>query len=255
MKTLPPGSDLRYRWDPLAFTRSVLGWRPDPKQAEALAHRGLRVVLNWARQCGKSTVCAARALHLCATRPNSLVLVLGGVGIHLAEFFTKVDDFIYNAPTDWVGGPVKGMPGRRFARRFPNGSRIIGVTTNRSVRGHTASLVILDEAGYIENAVWDGVLPTLATTRGAVWVVGTPNGARGWYYDLWKNSGKSPVKWFKSQYKARENSRISEEFLLEMRFTKGEAFIRQEFECEFLHDGTALLNPEDIDKLFVSRER
>lgn len=254
MKTLPPGSDLRFRWDSLAFTRSVLGWRPDPKQAEALAHRGPRVVLNWARQCGKSTLCAARALHLCATRPGSLVLVLGGVGIHLAEFFTKVDDFIYNAPTDWAGGPVTGMPGRRFARRFPNGSRIIGVTTNRSVRGHAASFVIIDEAGYIEDAVWDGILPTLATTGGAIWVVGTPNGARGWYYDLWRNSGKSPVKWFKSEYKASDNPRITEAFLLEMRAMKGHTFMSQEFECEFLRDGTRLLHPDDVDALFDYRE-
>lgn len=255
MKTLPPGSDLRFRWEPLAFARSVLGWRPDPKQAEALQHRGPRVALNWARQCGKSTLCAALALFIVATRPRSLVLILGGVGNHLAEFFTKVDDFIYNAPTDWVGGPVKGMPGRRFARRFPNGSRILGVTTNRSVRGHTASLIIMDEAGYIDNQVWDGVLPTLATTQGAVWVVGTPNGARGWYYDLWKNgAAKSPVKWFKSEYKARDNSRISECFLFEMRATKGDTFFRQEFECEFLHDGKTLLHPDDVDALFDYRE-
>ena len=40
-----------------------------------------------------------------------------------------------------------------------------------------------------------------------------------------------------------------------MRAMKGHTFMSQEFECEFLHDGTALLNPEDIDKLFVSRER
>ncbi len=255
MKTLPHDAGLRFRYDAPAFAREILGWTPDPKQREALEHPGNRVVLNWARQCGKSTVCAAKALHTAASYDGSLTLVLGGVESHLGEFFAKVDEFLYGSPTgeDWVGGPVKGQPGKRLARRFPNGSRIVGVTTNRAVRGHSASLLILDEAGYIENAVWDGVLPTLAATSGAIWVVGTPNGSRGWYYDLWSKHANNG-RWFKSLYKASDNPRIEAGFLEEMRTTRGSAFMKQEFEGEFLDNGRALLRREDVERLFGMKQ-
>ncbi len=256
MKTLPHDAGLRYRYDASNFAREILGWTPDPKQREALEHPGNRVVLNWARQCGKSTLCAAKALHTAASFDGSLTLVLGGVESHLGEFLAKVDSFIYGSPTgeDWVGGPIKGQPGKRMARRFPNGSRIVGVTTNRAVRGHSASLLILDEAGFIDNAVWDGVLPTLAATSGAIWVVGTPNGSRGWYYDLWSKPASKTSRWFKSLYKASENPRIDPAFLDEMRSTRGADFFKQEFECEFLNDKRSLLRREDVERLFGMRD-
>lgn len=264
-QVLPLGSGNLYIDDAPAFATKVLHWTPDPKQHQALAHPGSRVILNWARQCGKSTVSAIRALHMAATSPGSSTLVLGGVESHIAEFFAKIDSFTIGLDSDWVGAPIRNQPGKRMARVFPNGSRIVGVTTNRSVRGHAAHLVILDEAGYIDDLVWEGVLPTLATTNGAIWVIGTPAGARGWYYELWKNGPKSPTAatadiaaapmdpWFKSLYLASENPRISPQYLAEMRLTRGEAWIRQEFGCEFLHDGQTLLHPDDVDALFAPR--
>ncbi len=236
-------SEEAYLFDPVGFAVEMLGWNPDAKQREALGCHGRRVASNWARQCGKSTVCAVKALHMAFTQRGSLTLVLGGVESHLAEFFAKIDAL------EWTHGEVTGQPGKRMARRFPNGSRIAGVTTNRAVRGHSAALLILDEAGYIEDAVWDGVLPTLAATQGTVWVSGTPNGAQGWYHDVWVNG--CSTAWFKSSYPASENPRISRAYLEEMRRMRGEAFMSQEFECKFVHNGRTLLHAEDVDSLFV----
>ncbi len=260
---LPLASGFRYTFSPLAFSIEVLGWNPDPKQREALTARRARRVLNWGRQCGKTETAAIIAIHAACTRPGALIVIIGAVGDHITTFFDRIDSFLDQAaPTLGAGGPHNAITktastgsSHRVIRRFPNRSRILGLTTKKAVRSHTARLIVLDEAGDIADPVWEGVLPTLATTDGDILVIGTPKGARGWYYDLWKNSlnTQGPRGWFKSQYPASENPRISPEYLAEMRLTKGEAWMRQEFGCEFLHDGQSLLHPDDIDKLFIKR--
>lgn len=254
---LPTGSGFKYVFSLLAFATEVLGWNPDPKQREALAARRARRVLNWARQCGKTETAAIIAIHVACTRPGSLTVIIGAVGDHITTFFDRIDHFLDQAALapSVTKNASAGSSSHRLIRRFPNRSRILGLTTRKAVRSHTARLIILDEAGDIDDRVWEGVLPTLATTDGDILVIGTPKGAKGWYYDLWKNSlnTQGPRGWFKSQYPASENPRISPEYLAEMRLTKGEAWMRQEFGCEFLHDGQSLLHPDDIDKLFVKR--
>jgi hypothetical protein len=256
---------LRYLFDLPGFAQEVLGWTPDERQREALEYPGRRVALNWARQCGKSTVFAIKAVHVAFTQPGSTVLILGGDGNHLAESFAKIDDFLlapeggmrrgYAEGAWWVGGPVKThWTGKRIARILPNGSRIVGATKDRGVRGPTTALVILDEAGTVEDRVFVGVLPTLSVTRGSIWVGGTPNGTKGFYYDIWMSKPEAGVEgWLKSKYRATENPRIPESFLAEVKARVGVRLAAQELECEFVRDGMALLDPEDIDKLFVTR--
>ncbi len=279
---LPVGSGFKYVFSLLAFALEVLGWKPDEKQREALNARRARRILNWARQCGKTETAAVNAIHVACTRPGSLTIVIGGVTDHISAFFDRIDSFLENIDGggigeqqidesanaagntpqrrrhhhhNWLGGPVTKPSGNRIVRRFPNRSRIVGLTTNKAVRSHTARFIILDEAGYIDDRVWEGVLPTLATTDGDILVIGTPQGAKGWYYDLWQNTANTqgPRGWFKSIYHAAENARISPEYLAEMRLNRGDAWIRQEFCCEFLRDGHNLLDPDDIDKLFITR--
>ena len=259
-------NSIRYLFDPLAFATEILKWTPDAKQREALNARRSRKILNWARQCGKTETAAIEAIYTAYTHPGSLTLVIGAVQDHINVFFDRIDAFLdqslgetgddfddpINMADTWLGGPVTKSAGKRIVRRFPNRSRIVGLTTNKAVRSHTARFIILDEAGYIDNEVWEGVLPTLATTDGNILVIGTPRGAKGWYYDLWNNKKNTagPRGWFKSQYPATENPRISPDYLAEMRMTRGDTWMRQEFGCEFLHDGRTLLHPDDVDALF-----
>ena len=44
--------------DPVIFARKRLGWVPDEAQAAVLRDGRNRVILNWGRQSGKSTVAA-----------------------------------------------------------------------------------------------------------------------------------------------------------------------------------------------------
>jgi hypothetical protein len=252
------GYDLQHDWapyalDPLRFALEVLAWEPDAKQREALENaRMKRMIFNWGRQAGKTTLAAAIIVHHAVTRPRGLTVILGGVDSNVAEIFERIDYFL-----SVIGWTSRGQTGKRISRRLPNQSRIVGTTTNPSVRGHSATLVVLDEAGLIKETVWDAVLPTMAVTDGSLIVASTPYGNSGRFYEVWRGTENNAASattaanpWFRSIYPATENPRIKPAFLDEMRALKGENFVRQEFLCEFLDNGKTLLSRKLVDNLY-----
>ena len=80
MTTTETGIDARVlaalTFDAAEFARRFLGWTPDPKQALVLSSHSRRVIMNCARQWGKSTVAATKIVHVALTRPGSTVLIV-----------------------------------------------------------------------------------------------------------------------------------------------------------------------------------
>jgi len=236
--------------DAPAFAREALGWDPDPEQEEILNNiHHKRVILNWGRQCGKSTVMAARILHWAATHPGKLILVIGGVESHTAELFCQIDIFLAA-----MGWPSRGQTGKRISRRLPNNSRIVATSTGKSSRSHTASLIVMDEAAYIPDSVWEGVFPTLAVSGGSLMAASTPQGQTGLFYEIWHNAKQQHQQWKRSQYKATQNPRVQPEVLEEARRLKGDSYVRQEFLCEFANNAKNLLPRTLVEKLYQRSE-
>ena len=75
---------------------------------------------------------------------------------------------------------------------LPTGGTIMfrSLDLPNNVRGHTAGLVLIDEAGYCKAEGWYEVLrPMLFTTGGSAWLAGTPVG-RNWFFDEFMKKGK-----------------------------------------------------------------
>src|SRR5262252_5451156 len=86
-------SDLETGLDPAVFACARLGFEPDPLQARVLRSRAKRLLLNCARQWGKSTVSEIAAHYRAWFRPGSLVVVTGTSERQSAEFVRKARDF------------------------------------------------------------------------------------------------------------------------------------------------------------------
>ena len=237
---------LRYAFDPAGFARFVLGWTADEKQADVLRTTKRRVILNCSRQWGKSTLAAAKILHVALTRPGALVLVVSENLEQTAELFGKLDFFLAR-----LGIAAKGEPGKRIARRIGfNGSRILGLASREAAgRGYTADFVLVDEAARIDDDVIDSFKPTILVKRGDWWMASTPKGRRGRFFQAWQHAMGPDL--LKVMVPASENPRIPVEFVEECRQEQGENFVRQEFECEFIENGTNLLSLDQVDRLVV----
>jgi hypothetical protein len=74
--------------------------------------------------------------------------------------------------------------------KLTNGSIIRSLPTGMSgnnIRGYTINGLIADEAAYIDDNVWTSVTPMLMTTNGWLWLVSTPRGKEGYFYERYKD--------------------------------------------------------------------
>ena len=105
------------------------------------------------------------------------------------------------------------------------------------------TLLLIDEASRVPDGLYDALRPMLATGNGDLWLMSTPYGPRGFFWEEWERGGE---RWTRIAVPATECPRISKEFLEEERL-KGERYFRQEFLCEFVQTEDSLFNMEDIE--------
>jgi phage terminase large subunit len=159
---------------------------PDPWQRELLLSREPYLLLNCARQTGKSTTVAAVALYQLLTAPGSLVLVVAPAERQSHELFRKVIH-AYQA----LGQPVSSIRSNQSELELANDSRLVALPgreeTIRSFSG--VDLLILDEASRVPDDLYRSVRPMLAVSQGRLLALSTPFGQRGWFYEEWIGAG------------------------------------------------------------------
>ncbi|MCC6904438.1 MAG: hypothetical protein IT326_01250 [Anaerolineae bacterium] len=106
------------------------------------------------------------------------------------------------------------------------------------LRGVGLDLVIVDEAAFISQYVWQAVLrPALADRRGRALMISTPRG-RNWFYHAFQR-GLDPLAhdWEAWRAPTSANGLIAPEEIADVRALTPERIFRQEYEAEFLEDG------------------
>lgn len=213
--------------DAAEWARTALGFSADAAQREVLCSGNKRGLLNCTRQWGKSTVTAAKAVHQAVHFPESLTLVVSPSARQTGEFIRKAAGFLRKLKIR-----PKGDGDNEISLELPNRSRIVGLPgTEATVRGFSAvSLLLVDEAARVSDELYLAIRPMLAVSNGALWLMSTPFGKRGFFYEAWANGGPA---WTRIRASAAECPRISRKFLEEERQTMGERWFRQEYLCEF----------------------
>jgi hypothetical protein len=222
---MSPQQTLAIALDPSLQLRAR-GLVPDPWQRDLLLSTDRQVLLNCSRQSGKSTVVSALALDTILFRPRSLVLLLSPSLRQSVEIFRKVLEG-YSA----LGRPVRAVRHTTLQLELANGSRVLSLPgreqTLRSFSGVT--LLVLDEAARIPDALYRSVRPMLAVSQGRLVALSTPFGQRGWFYEEWNGAGP----WKKVRITWRDCPRIRADFIAEETRALGEAWVQQEYECLF----------------------
>jgi hypothetical protein len=224
--------------DPITFVRQRLGFEPDEKQELLLRRRVRRGLLNCSRQWGKSTITAAKAVYQAYATEGSLVVVLSPSARQSGEFLRKAAGFARK-----LGIRPRGDGDNEISLLFPNGSRIVGLPgVENTVRGFSAvSLLLIDEAARVSDDLYKAVRPMVAVGGGDLWLMSTPSGKRGFFYEEWTNGGD---RWERVAVTGAECARIPESFLEEERAAMGDRWFRQEYCCEFTDADDSLFDSE-----------
>jgi hypothetical protein len=232
--------------DPVDFARSLLNFQPDPRQCAVLDPSIEQGILNCTRQWGKSTIIAVKAVHHAFTRPESLVLAVSPSLRQSAEFVRKAAAFLRH-----LGIRRRGDGLNSASLILPNGARIVGLPGKEdTIRGFSKpGLILIDEAARVPEEMYEAVRPMLAVADGALWLMSTPNGKRGFFWDVWSTGGP---EWTHIKVPAADCPRISARFLDRERRALGDRSFRQEYCCEFLESEDQLIRDDFIDRAIRS---
>ena len=235
--------------DAVEWVRERLGFEPDATQARVLASERRRVLLNCTRQWGKSTITAAKAVHQAYTEPETLTLVVSPSARQSGEFVRKATGFVRR-----LGIRPKGDGDNEMSLEFPNGSRMVGLPGNEAtIRGFSAvSLLLVDEAARVNDELYLAIRPMLAVSAGALWLMSTPFGARGFFYDAWERGGSD---WLRVRVPATECPRIAREFLEQERAAMGERWYQQEYLCQFVDATNGVFGREMVERAITRAVR
>lgn len=230
------------------FARGILGFDPDERQAAVLGSTAKRGILNCTRQWGKSTVAGIKALHRAQTAAGSLVMVASPTERQSGEFLRKVEVLLAR-----TGERPRGDGKNPLSLLLPNGSRIVGLPgTEGTVRGFSAvSLMVIDEAARVPDDVYKALRPMLAVEDGDLWLLSTPAGKQGFFYENWEHGGE---EWERVTVRATECARIRKEFLEDERRQMGNTWFEQEYLCEFVEDGRNMFRREVVRGALKDRE-
>lgn len=141
------------------------------------------------RQAGVSTVTAAWVSKKLAfakkSKPEKILIIANKLDTSL-EMANKIKSFVSQWPK-WVGADFSTEKNSQKHYKLTNGCEVKAVATSKdALRGFTPTVLIFDEAAFIEadSDFWSACMASLST-GGKVIVVSTPNGYDRIYYEIY----------------------------------------------------------------------
>ena len=141
------------------------------------------------RQAGVTTVTAAWASKKLAfakkTKPEKILIIANKLDTAV-EMANKIRSFTEQWP-EWVGVDFSQEKNSQRHFKLNNDCEVKAVATSKdALRGYTPTILIFDEAAYIEADpdFWSACMASLST-GGKVIVVSTPNGYDPIYYEIY----------------------------------------------------------------------
>jgi hypothetical protein len=193
------------------------------------------------RQAGVSTVTAAwvskRLVFANKNKPEKILIIANKLDTAV-EMANKVREFTEQWPK-WVN--VGFSPEKNAARHFKltNKCEVKAVATSKdALRGYTPTILIFDEAAYIDadDDFWAACMASLST-GGKVIVISTPNGYDPIYYSIYEQAAKG-VNEFK----------VSDMYWYrDPRYTRDLYMVKTDSLVDFLLDRNNFPNTEILD--------
>jgi len=213
--------------------------RPDQR---TIANNNARFkVVACGRRWGKTTLGMAMAVQFAFAMNRKVWWVAPTYGMSFEPW-----RILKEALVD-VEGSEK-LEAQRFIALPEGGSIQVKTADNPDrLRGTGLDFVVIDEAAYIPEYLWESVLrPALVDRSGKALIISTPR-ARNWFHRVYQY-GQDPEReeWFSWQAPTSDNKMISREELLDVKLTLSERLYQQEYEAKFLDDGgTVFRNVQD----------
>ena len=205
----------------------MVNWNIDQKRKEIVKHPAKRKVLVAGRRFGKS--------HL------SLIWLLSRGLEENERRWIVTPNYRQGRNTTWK---LMRQMFREYdckinetdlSVKMPNGSEVAirGAENENSLRGVGLTMVVMEEYSYIKPHVWDEIIyPTLTTTDGDAFFIGTPNGYDH-LYDAYLRGQSNDPDWKSWQYTTVDGGYVPEEEIKKAKSMMDERAFKTEFLASF----------------------
>jgi len=206
------------------------------------------VVLK-ARQLGISTIVAGYVAWLMMFRREKTVMVVATKFKVAANLVKKVKKMIGHLPT-WLC-LAKISVNNEASFKLSNGSEIsASATSSDSGRSEALSLLVLDEAAFIEGLaeMWAAVFPTLST-GGRCIALSTPNGVGNWFHQTYTEAESGQNTFHPVLLPWDVHPERDQEWFDDVTKNMSDREMAQEYLCNFNMSGETVINPADIERM------
>jgi hypothetical protein len=216
----------------------VQGFNPTKSQKQiidACADQTTKYIVGcFGRQAGKSFTAINQLLKW-------LLEDNGSVGMWVAPIYQQSKKVFTELANSIAGtGLVKSINKSELTIVFINGSVVYFRSAERedSLRGYTLTYLVVDEAAYIKNEVWNTVLRATTLVKGKkVLFISTPKG-KNWFYEIAMRGLSDDYPTYKTFHATSFDSPfITAEELQEAKLSLPDAIYRQEILAEFMDSG------------------
>lgn len=204
------------------------------------------------RQCGKTTLSTIYALWNTCFFDDQRVIIVANKESTAINIFKRIR-MAYELLPNYLKPGVReyGKTGVTFA----NGSSIgISTTTSTAARGDTASILMIDEAAFIDphfmEEFWKSVIPIVSSGKKTkIFMVSTPNGTGNKFYEIYSGAEKGNNGWSAERIDWWDVPGRGEKWRKQMVSALGsdEAF-QQEFGNTFLDPGNSAVGASVIER-------
>ena len=226
-------------------------------------------ILRKFRQGGCTTIASAYSLWMTVFQKHKTVAILSKGDVESTEVLERIKLMYDELPAFLKPELVEA---NKHTLKFSTGSVIRSRPSGKqSGRSLSASLLIIDEAAFIDNiqSIWAAVYPIIST-GGAAFVLSTVNGIGNWFYTIYKDAiaGRNnftpiDISWkqhpeYKRQtgyewiYEQMESQDPPLNVDTWEEVTKNNMPLKQwlqEYECEFLGTGSTFIDGEILKQL------
>lgn len=234
--------------DPGVFAEKVLGRSLWPYQREVAVSPARYRVICAGRQVGKSVLLATIALYEATTRRNILVMLVSAGEAASKRLLSDCVTVARSSPS--MAGSV--VDDSSSTLTLSNGSRIMSVPASaKQIRGWPVDLLIVDEAGFIDQQIWRAAEPAIIARPGSrVILASSPwGGADHFFRQLW-NAGMLTTlddKHLHSWHWPSSVSPMVDAVLLEqIRQREAPDYFAREYEAEWTDESGAYFSEREL---------
>lgn len=236
----------RARKDPVVFADLLIGQPLWEHQVAVVRSPARYRVLCAGRRAGKTRVIGVLALHQAFAVPRSKVLIVSASDASAKRMFADVLGMATGSPALAVS--VSGD--NTHLLTLSNGSTIESIpSSQKAARGAEADLLVVDEAGFVDQAVWEAVEPIIGARRGSrVLIASTPwGGPEHFFRSLWRQGMDSPDAEVASWHWPSEiNPDVDRGWLEAMRKRSPSDYFEREYLALWTDDAGAFLTEAEI---------